>query len=380
MRLVYCILSVSHPGGMERVLFNKVNWLSRNGYEIHIVTTDQKGQQPFFPFPDNVVFHDLDINYMDDKHLGVMSKTMGYLKRRKLHRQRLTDLLMSLRPDITISLYPCESSFIPKLKDGSKKVLELHFNRYFRLQYGRKGFMGIIDRMRGVTDKFLVQKFDRFVVLTESDRKNWGNINNIRVISNAVISVKRQCSELTNKRVIAVGRFDYQKGFDRLIDIWHLLIETYPQVADWKLDIFGQGEWKEYLENKIDKYCLKDKVMINNPSNNINEEYAESSILAMTSNYEGFGMVLVEAMSCGVPCVAFDCPCGPSDIIDNGINGLLVTPGDNNAFADALFQLMESSQKRLFMGKNAMVVVDRYSEDKVMAQWMNLFNELCLER
>ena len=380
MRLVYCILSVSHPGGMERVLFNKVNWLSRNGYEIHIVTTDQKGQQPFFPFPDNVVFHDLDINYMDDKHLGVMSKTMGYLKRRKLHRQRLTDLLMSLRPDITISLYPCESSFIPKLKDGSKKVLELHFNRYFRLQYGRKGFMGIIDRMRGVTDKFLVQKFDRFVVLTESDRKNWGNINNIRVISNAVISVKRQCSELTNKRVIAVGRLDYQKGFDRLIDIWHLLIETYPQVADWKLDIFGQGEWKEYLENKIDKYCLKDKVMINNPSNNINEEYAESSILAMTSNYEGFGMVLVEAMSCGVPCVAFDCPCGPSDIIDNGINGLLVTPGDNNAFADALFQLMESSQKRLFMGKNAMVVVDRYSEDKVMAQWMNLFNELCLER
>ncbi len=138
MKIVYCHCSVYNPGGMERVLLNKVRWLSeRLGWEVIVVTTDQQGRPPFYGFPAEVRFYDLDINYSLDNTLPTLRRIPSYLRKRRLHRRRLSELLMRERPDVTVSLYPSESSFIPDIKDGSRKVLVLHFNRYFRLQYGR---------------------------------------------------------------------------------------------------------------------------------------------------------------------------------------------------------------------------------------------------
>lgn len=376
MKLIYCTHSTYNPGGMERVLLNKVTYLSQlPGWEVSVVTTDQHQRPPFYPFPEKVRMTDLDINYSDDNDKGAWKKISGYLRKRKEHKRKLTALLLKEKPDIVLSLYPSESSFIPDIKDGSKKVLELHFNKFFRIQYGRKGIIGLIDRWRTRQDERIVRRFDRFVVLTNEDKGYWGDLPNIEVIPNAAMQVSDAYSDVMNKRVIAVGRLDYQKGFDRLIQAWELVQHT-GKFTDWKLDIFGQGEWREMLQQMIDKQGLQNTAKINPPTNAILNEYVHSSLLVMSSNYEGFGMVLVEAMSCGVPVISFDCKCGPKDIIQNGINGLLVPNGDIRALAHAMMEVMADEAYRKMLSLNARKVVDTYSEQAVMSQWIRLFTSI----
>ena len=374
MKIVYCHCSLYNPGGMERVLFNKVAWLAAAGHDVSVVTTDQQGRPPFYRFPDGVRLTDLGINYSLDNNKSLRERIPSYLRKRRLHRRRLTGLLMAERPDITVSLYPSESSFIPDIPDGSKKILELHFNRYIRLQYGRRGLTGLIDRWRSRQDVKIARRFDSFVVLTDEDKKYWGDIPAITVIPNAALPMSLK-SDCMSRRVIAVGRLDYQKGFDRLISAWEL-VKRNPASAGWRLDIFGQGEWREMLDAMIAEKGLRDSAKINVPVANIECEYARSSVIAMTSNYEGFGMVLAEAMSCGVPAVSFDCKCGPSDIITDGADGFLVRNGDIRAFADALLRLMVDDDLRRRMGEAATAVTARYSEDRVMGQWLSLFSHL----
>lgn len=376
MKIIYCTHSTYNPGGMERVLLNKVTYLSAlPEWEVSVVTTDQHQRPSFYPFPEKVRMTDLEINYSDDNDKGIWKKITSYLRKRKEHKRKLTALLLKEKPDIVVSLYPSESSFIPDIKDGSKKVLELHFNKFFRIQYGRKGIIGLIDRWRTRQDERIVRRFDKFVVLTNEDKGYWGGLPNIEVIPNAAIHVSKNYSEVKNKRVIAVGRLDYQKGFDRLIQAWKLVQHT-GRFSDWKLDIFGQGEWREMLQQMIDKQGLQNTVKINPPTNAILNEYVHSSLLVMSSNYEGFGMVLVEAMSCGVPVISFDCKCGPKDIIQPGINGLLVPNGDIQALADAMMKVMADEAYRKMLSLNARKVVDTYSEQAVMAQWIRLFTSI----
>lgn len=376
MKLIYCTHSIYNPGGMERVLFNKISYLvGKKGWEVLVVTTDQHSRPPFYPFPESVKLVDLGVNYSEDNDKNVFRKSLGYLRRKKQHKQRLTEFLLRERADIVISLYPSESSFIPDIKDGSKKVLELHFCKFFRLQYGRTGLIGLIDKIRTLQDERIVKKFDRFVVLTEEDKGNWGGLANIVTIPNASLTMFNRFSDLSFKRVIAVGRLDYQKGFDRLIKAWDLVSKT-GRFPEWRLDIFGQGEWKGMLQSMIDERHLQSTIKLNAPTNNIGKEYAESSLIVMTSNYEGFGMVLVEAMSCGVPAVAFDCQCGPRDIVSHMERGMVVRNGDIEGLAEAMMTLMGNDELRRRMGENAKKVVEIYSEDRVMGLWVNLFEEI----
>ena len=376
MKILYCMCSLYNPGGMERVLLNKVRYLrEKMGWDVSVVTTDQHGRPTFYPFPEGVRIIDLGINYTDDNGKNPVLKTLGYLRRRRKHRKALAELLLRERPDIVDSLYPSESSFIPAIKDGSKKVLELHFNKFFRLQYGRSGLLGLADRLRTRQDERIVRRFDSFVVLTEEDKGYWGNLPNISVIPNAAITSEARRSDCSAHRVIAVGRLDYQKGFDRLIESWSI-VKKDSEYSDWHLDIFGQGEWKEMLEEMIIRKGLSNSAMINKPTNSINEEYSKSSMIVMTSHYEGFGMVLVEAMLCGVPAIAFNCKCGPKDIIDDGRNGLLVPEGDVPALADAMKKLMRDEALRQKMGAEALKIRDKYSEERVMDSWVRLFEGL----
>lgn len=376
MKLIYCIRAVYNPGGMERVLLNKVRFLvNEMKWEVVIVTTDQEGKPPFYPFPEQVRMVDLNVNYARDNDKGVFRKITGYLQRKKLHRQRLTQLLMSEKPDVVVSLYPSESSFIPDIPDGSKKVLEIHYCKFFRLQYGRHGLLGLIDRLRTRQDEHIARKFDRFVVLTHEDRGYWGTMPNIEVIPNAAMFMGTRQADMTNKRILAVGRLDYQKGFDRLLEAWHI-VQQHPEFSDWRLDIFGQGEWHDRLEQTIRRYGLEQQTAINPPTSDIGSEYARSSMLVMSSNYEGFPMVMIEAMAGGLPVVAFDFLCGPKDIIRHEQNGLIVPNGNIPALAKAMMQLMASEQLRQKLSVNARKITQTYSEEQVMKQWVGLFRSL----
>ena len=376
MKLIYCIHSLYNPGGMERVLLNKVAWLKEHiDWEIVIVTTDQKQRPTFYPFPDGVRMVDLGVNYSDDNGKSFFAKLYGFAKRRNIHKRLLFRLLCEEKPDIVDCFYPGECSFVPGLNDGSKKVMELHQSKLFHHQYNRSGLMGLADKVRAKMDEKLVRKFDSFVVLTEEDAQMWGDIPNIKVIPNAAKFIADDYSDCEAKRVIAVGRLDYQKGFDRLIEAWDLVQKT-NKYSDWHLDIFGQGEWQEMLQRMIDERSISGTAHINAPTSQIGKEYVRSSMLVMSSHYEGFPMVMIEAMACGLPVVTFDYKCGPRDIIDHESNGLLVKDGDIEGLASALMRLMDDKKLRQEMGQNARLVVDRYSEERVMGKWQELYKKL----
>ena len=373
MYIVYCIHSTCNPGGMERVLLNKVRYFAEQlHWDVTVVTTDQHGREPFNPFPDGVRMIDLGVNYSEDNGKPFLKKLVGFLRRRRLHKKRLKALLSKIKPDVVDCFYPGECSFVPGLKDGSRKVMELHQSKLFHHQYNRSGLMGLADKVRARMDEKLVRRFDRFVVLTEEDARMWGDIPGLRVIPNAANFIAERYSDCSTKRVVAVGRLDYQKSFDRLVLAWE---KVHEEVPDWTLDIFGQGEWKDMLQKMIDERGLQGCVKLNAPTRNIGEEYANSSMLVMSSHYEGFPMVMIEAMACGLPVVSFDFKCGPRDIITPGENGLIVSDGDIDGLADAMIKLMRDDEQRKRMGENAKKVVDTFSEEKVMGKWVTLFKE-----
>lgn len=377
MKLLLTTHSLANPGGMERVLVNKITWLKKHtDWEILVVTTDQKGRDLFYPVPEGVRIVDLGINYSDDNGKGFLGKFVGYLRRRRVHRKRLEELIAVERPDIVDCQYPGECGFVPGMKDGSRKVLELHQSKLFHYQYNRSGLMGLADRYRAWTDERLVRKFDRFVVLTEEDAAMWGDVPGMVVIPNAVVAGAEDNAGITDRagwrRVIAVGRLDYQKGFDRLIEAWGI-VQKDGRFADWRLDIFGQGEWREMLEGRIQELGIQGNTRINAPVRNIAAEYASSSMLVMSSHYEGFPMVMVEAMSLGLPVVTFDYKCGPKDIIDDGRDGVLVKEGDVLGLAEAMMALMGSPEALERMSGEALRVNDRFSEDRVMGMWVRVY-------
>lgn len=376
MKLIYCIASVHHPGGMERVLLNKLCWFVRQGgYDLTVVTTDQSGLPPFYAFPPEVKMIDLDINYAVDNQRNPLAKIVSYFRKRRLHRKRLSRLLLKERADIVVSLYPSESSFIPRIQDGSQKVLELHYNKFFRLQYNRRGLLRLADRFRTWQDERIVRRFDQFVVLTHEDAAYWGALPNLTVIPNAAIQTDTPQADTRNShRVIAVGRLDYQKGFDRLIEAWNLLPVALRET--WNLAIFGQGEWQEKLTQQIRHLHLEESVRIYPPTTEIAQAYASSAFLAMSSHYEGFPMVMIEAMSCGLPVVTFDYPCGPKDIIRDGENGFLVKEGDIEGLSQALGRMMTDEDLRICLGKTARLVLDTYRENTIMQQWTQCFQKL----
>lgn len=375
MKIIYCMASVYNPGGMERVLLNKVRYLSGTlHHDVTVVTTDQQGRPPFFAFPESVRMIDLGIDYHVDNDRSPFAKIVSYFRKKKKHRRALTDLLMRERADIVVSLYPSESSFIPRIKDGSKKVLELHYCKFFRLQYGRSGILGLSDRFRTWQDERIVRRFDKFVVLTREDAGYWGNLPNLEVIPNAALSHPEVPEDHETHRVIAVGRLDYQKGFDRLLKAWAMLPGALRE--DWHLDIFGQGEWQAMLERMIDELGITSSATICKPTNAIFNEYAKSAFIVMSSHYEGFPMVLVEAMSCGLPGVCFGFKCGPRDIISDGENGLILPEGDIEALAGAMEKIMKDGKLREKMSLKAKEVTEWYSEETVMNQWMQCFESL----
>ena len=376
MTLLFCIHSLYNPGGMERVLLNKVRWLlehpEKGPFRIVVATTDQKGRPTFYPFPDGVEFVDFGVDYSDDNGKNFILKTLGFLRRRRTHRKALEALLTELRPDVTDCFYPGECSFVPDMKDGSRKVLELHQSKLFHLQYNRSGLMGLADRWRARTDERLVRRFDRFVVLTEEDARMWGDIPTMRVIPNSAVLKDAPCSELRAKRVIAVGRLDYQKSFDRLIEAWRIVHDKAPE---WRLDIFGQGEWKERLQQQIADCGLEECCAINAPKADIVSEYAASSMLVMSSHYEGFPMVLIEGMACGLPAVSFDYKCGPRDIIRDGVDGFIARDGDVADLAGKILLVIGDEQQRRRMGQAAREVVRRFSPDSVMEKWLSVYKD-----
>lgn len=372
MNIVYCIQSTYNSGGMERVLANKVNWLANQGHEILIATTDQMGRASFYDFDNRVRCIDLGINYSQNKQRPIWKKFGYYFYNRFIHKRRLRMLIKHEHPDIIISWISNETTFLPHIAGTAKLVAECHFCHYFFTEFQQQGWHRILNKY---SFRLLLKElahYHRFIVLTEKDRLAW-HLQNAVVIPNARTYEPKCQTDYKNKHVLAIGRLTAQKGFDMLIEIWEKVATRYP---DWILDIYGDGPDKAKLEKAINKYSLHEKVCIHAPTSNIQSAYISSSIFALPSRYEGFPMVMLEAQAYGLPIVAFDCPCGPSDILKDEENGYLIKTGEYNVYANRLMQLMDNYELRKTLGERAYKDSLKYKQEDIMMKWQTLFSQL----
>lgn len=376
MKIAYCTPSMYLAGGVERVLTTKMNWLvEHTEHEVYVILTDGAGKEPYYPLDPRVHVVQLDINFEELWHLSFLKKAFVFLRKQRQYKKALKKALFEIRPDVTDTLMRREVNFISKIKDGSIKIGELHVNR----KNYRNFEANETNCIKRLFEKFWmhqlvgkVKQLDRFVVLSQEDADNWVELHNVHVIPNPLPQLYTKHSDLQNKRVIACGRYVYQKGFDLLIEAWKIVNEHHP---DWQLDIYGKGERDEY-QQQVEEAGLVGKVNLNAPTSDIESKYAECSIFVLSSRFEGFGMVLIEAMNCGLPCVSFACPCGPRDIIEDGKNGILVPALDVNALADGICRLIEDDNLRMSLGKAALHRSLDYETDKVMQRWVELFKSL----
>ena len=376
-KIVYCTPALYMAGGVERVLTYKANYFADHlGYDITIILTEGKGKPFFYPLSDKIKIINLDIGFEVLWTCSFLKKIFIYLKKQHQYKKKLTSELMRIKPDITISLLRREINFITKIRDGSKKIGELHVNRANYRNFESNDTNLIKNLFSRLWMRDLVrhlQKLDKFVTLTEEDKLQWHELDNVYVIPNPLSFQTDVVSPMTSKRVIAVGRYVFQKGFDLLLHAWS---QVEKNDTEWELTVFGQGNRKPYEQMMDNLGVDKNRCHLNGPVNDIRQEYFNSSIFVFSSRFEGFGMVLVEAMACGLPVVSFDCPCGPKDIITDTKNGLLIENGNVGNLALGLLQLINDNSLRIQMSREAKKSVKKFEIKHIAEKWIDLFDSL----
>lgn len=374
IKIAYLIQGTFNSGGMERVITLKANYLQEQGYQVTLITTDQKGRESFYPLHSDVRQIDLGLNYLDDAHKSGVGQYLRFLARQRKYRQRISKILTHEQFDIVISTFGTERYIIPQLKDSSIKIAESHFARSFRTFRQRGGVLGWLDRRRNNRDERVAAKYAKFVVLTKQDRAVWKSLNSVVAIPNPVSFLSSSLAKLEKKRAIAVGRLTYQKGFDMLLKAWAKVAES---CKEWHLDIFGSGEEYNSLCNQIEELGIGQRVTINKPTSQIDSELLNSSIYLLSSRREGLPMVLLEAMGCGVPAVSFECESGPRDVITDKMDGVLVEVDNVDKFAKEVIHLIKDSDLRVEMGRNARAKIeDNFTLLPIMQSWETLFREV----
>lgn len=363
MKILYCISGLDNAGGTESVVLRKANYLAdHTGHEIHILVCGKERRRSFFPVSPKIRIHDLGVHSYNGFHFLTA-------------RRKMLPFLQELRPDICISTAGKELFILAGLKDGSRKICEFHFARN-RMQMRHRGkFLGGIRslRYRRRFEKAIVA-MDAFVVLTKEDQKAWQEIlPSTLQIYNPCPETSGGTAPLKAKRCLAIGRLEDQKNYPDMIRAWAEVNRRHPE---WSLDIFGSGCQAELIGKLIRKAGLEDKVRLMGTTQDIPRELLTHSCLLLTSRYEGFGLVLVEAAAHGVPAVSYRCQSGPSEIIADGVSGFLVEPGDITGFADRICRIIEDDALRESMGAKGREMAERFRIETVMEEWERLFRTL----
>ena len=379
-KIVYCTPALYSAGGTERVVSVKANYFADVlGYDVTIIVTEGKNGNSFFPLSDKVKVVNLGLNFEELWNITFVKKVLLYLKKQRKYKRLLTNELLKIRPDITITTLRREINFINDVPDGSIKIGEQHLSRTnYRKIDARFSKFYEISFFRWWKDRVVTSltKLDRLVVLTSDAALEWPEIGNITMIPDPLPIKVSNCSPLSAKRVITIGRYSYEKGYDLLLRIWSIVGK---ECTDWQLDIFAMGDPTPYVKIMDELSIDKKRCHLNSSVVDVENEYINSSIFVQPSRTEGFGLVLVEAMACGLPVISFDCENGPRSIITESEDGFLINPYDVDSFADRLVQLINDGELRKKMGEKGQRKSQLYQIDSVGRQWKQLFDELMKE-
>ena len=372
MNILYILPLLSTVGGQERTLTDKANWLAHQGHQVLMVTYEHEGPLAY-PLDDGVRHEDLCCHFFSLYSLPLYRRPWAALKMKRQFRERLTILVKDFRPDVIVVAIPNTENFLSdiiQVAGDIPVIIESHLahgHQVIRRGFTEKWLYYIFSPQRAIAKARLL------IALTEGDAAYWkGIVQNVKVIPNPLPSAflpdtaHRKHQTTSCHRVIAVGRLAPQKRMDRLIDAFAQLSGKYPE---WTLDIFGQGECYESLLQQIHRLQLTDRIRLLPPTRHIAEEYEKSDSFVLSSDYEGFGLVIIEAMACGLPVVATDCPYGPSEIIEDGKTGLLSQLNVQD-LAAKIEWIITHKKEREEMGFRAHEASVRYHLEQVAPQWL----------
>jgi glycosyltransferase involved in cell wall biosynthesis len=354
---------------MERILVDKMNYMAeRYGEDVYFLTSDQGSHPITYHLSDRVHYEDFGICFYQQYRFHGLRRLMVAWKMNRQYRHLLGERLQIIQPDLIVCTTADKIGVIGKLKGNTPLVVESHSICIRTLDHGRTWLQRKLYRHHFLNS---LLKADYVVALTEGDAKEWRKYHSkVTVIPNFIHPHEEHISDCSSKKAIFVGRFDYQKRAQDAIRIWKKVRECHP---DWTLDIYGDGDMYQEVCSLASSV---DGVVIHQPISQIFRAYQECSFLISTSLFEPFGLVLPEAMSCGLPVVAFDCPYGPADIISNGKDGFLIQNRNEEEFAHKLCLLMENESLRVRLGKAAILSAQHFSLEKILPMWKQLFQEV----
>lgn len=373
MRIVYVTDTFAVCGGIERVLTDKMNSLSKLfNYDVYLLTIYQGSHS--FPFTLNEGIHHVDVGVRLNQQYEYRGLSR-LLKRRQLSKTiktRLKSVINDLQPDVIVSVKLDFVGVLLSVKGHIPMAVESHTLCHAEKLEGA----GIFRRVHFWKIKRDIRSVEALIALTEGDANDWRELNsNVYVIPNIVhLNENNTYSSCMLKSVIFVGRLSKQKNIGGLLDVWERI---YLRNPEWELHVYGEkGDVEESVYNRL-LAAQKIGIVIHNPvKEHMLEEYRNHSVLVLTSVFEPFGLVLPEAMSCGVPVVSYDSPYGPASIISDAEDGFLIPYNNEDLFVERLCQLMADVSLRQEMGKRAIVSSKRYAEDSIMPLWKKLFEEL----
>lgn len=357
MNIIYVLDDYSENGGVERIVTEKANTLSNqyhNNVTLISIYHDNRPEQ--YKLDNNVNFVHLEVPFVN-KHNHKMSRLISRIKTLFIILNRLNDIISRLNPDIIFFTTTLGAILLPFCNSKARKIYESHLARNFS-PFNQFFFLTEL-------------KAERIICLTSGDAKEYKYAKIVDIIPNFINVVKHHVEDYTVKKAIAVGRLEYQKGFDILIYCWQDISKQFP---DWQLHIYGEGSYRETLQQQINSLQLQEKVKLCGRNNNIMNVYSEYSLHLMTSRYEGLPMTLIEAQSCGLPSVVFDFEYGASDIVTSNHNGLIVKQGDIMLFKEAVMKMLSSTKLRKEYGTHALEIGKCYSKEYIFTKWINLID------
>ena len=372
--------------GVERVLSQRLSLLAESGeYDVYLITYNQYGAPFSFPISDKVHYVDLATRFLNGcSYHGWFQYIDRFLSKIK-YKQVVRRYLTRINPDVItcVDIHLADLEAVLDLHINVVKVVECHCGLSAYYDDLNKYTSDKQRKERKIKDKLIdsVRKFDKIVVMTEAEKNDWGLGDKVVCIPNMLISYPAICHDNTKTscRVISVGRYAFQKGYDMLLEAWKNVEKKYPE---WSLHIYGSrdggvGEFE--LLNDIIKQASLNTVILHPATSDVYSNYIESDIYVMSSRYESFGLVLIEAMSCGVPVISFDCKYGPRSIVDDGETGILVHNDNVDKLTDAICSMIENRVMRKQMGENARLESKKYLPEIIMPLWNDFYKSLGID-
>lgn len=357
--IVYVIEDIAVRGGAERIISDKANILSAQyEHKITIISIYEDCRPTSYPLNKDIDVVRLNVP-MAVKNSNITTKILSRTATLLKAAKRLNKAIKSINPDIIFFTTTLSALLLPLCKTNARKIYESHSAKPFT-PYNKL---------------FLPMELcaDCVLCLTEGDAKEYRHSRKVMVIPNFISHPEKIVNDYSVKKAIAVGRLEYEKGFDILIECWKNIAKKHP---DWHLDIYGEGSLGRELQQQIYFLGLKDKVTLRGRCDNMMEKYTEYSLHLMPSRHEGLPMTLIEAQACGLPSVTFNFKFGASDIIKDYHNGIIVEQGNVNLFVNAITEIMDNEKMRMEQGRKALENSRRFYAENIMPEWQKLIGRL----